>query len=99
MRFSMAMLHMTGRSEHDLFAGREESPVYRTVEPAGGVGARQQMRIGRSAAKIRPYVVCAVLRGVKFDPKNYKSFMDLQVPCAIGISLRAFSYSGRRFLP
>ena len=27
---------------------------------------------------MRPYVVCAVLRGIKFDKKRYKSFIDLQ---------------------
>ncbi|CAN0350716.1 unnamed protein product, partial [Ectocarpus sp. 8 AP-2014] len=57
---------------------KEDSPVFRTVEPAGGAGARQKMTVGSGAAKIRPYVVCAVLRGVTFNAKSYKSFMDLQ---------------------
>ena len=29
-------------------------------------------------SKIRPYVVCAVLRGVTFDEARYNSFIDLQ---------------------
>ncbi|CAN0194306.1 unnamed protein product [Ascophyllum nodosum] len=61
-----------------IFLGKEDSPVFHTVEPAGGAGERQQMTVGPGAAKIRPYVVCAVLRGVSFNSKNYKSFMDLQ---------------------
>ncbi|CAN0503358.1 unnamed protein product, partial [Scytosiphon promiscuus] len=53
---------------------KEESPVFHTVEPAGGASARQKMTVGSGAASIRPYVVCAVLRGVTFDAKSYKSF-------------------------
>lgn len=53
--------------------------MFHTVEPAGGAASRQKMTVGPGAAKIRPYVVCAVLRGVTFDAKSYKSFMDLQV--------------------
>ncbi|CAN0454139.1 unnamed protein product, partial [Scytosiphon promiscuus] len=60
-------------------SGKEDSPVFRTVQPADGAGARQKMTVGPGAAKIRPYVVCAVLRGVSFNAKSYKSFMDLQV--------------------
>lgn len=37
------------------------------------------MTVGPGAAKVRPHVVCAVLRGMAFDAKSYKSFMDLQV--------------------
>ena len=28
--------------------------------------------------QVRPYVVCAVLRGVTFDERRYASFIDLQ---------------------
>ena len=31
-----------------------------------------------STSPLRPYVVCAVLRGLKFDKRNYKSFIELQ---------------------
>lgn len=60
-----------------LLSGKEPSPDFHLVEPASG--ERQKMIVGAGAAKIRPYVVCAVLRGVSFNAKNYKSFMDLQV--------------------
>ncbi|CAN0369983.1 unnamed protein product, partial [Laminaria digitata] len=61
-----------------VFLDKEESPVFHTVEPTGGASERQKMTVGSGAASIRPYVVCAVLRGVSFDAKSYKSFMDLQ---------------------
>lgn len=36
------------------------------------------MRVKPEVASVRPYMVCAILRGVKFDAKRYKSFIDLQ---------------------
>jgi phenylalanyl-tRNA synthetase beta chain len=36
------------------------------------------MKVDSSTASIRPYVVCAVLRNITFDVKNYKNFIDLQ---------------------
>ena len=36
------------------------------------------MRVESSTKAIRPYVACAVLRGIKFDVNRYKSFIDLQ---------------------
>lgn len=57
------------------------------MEPAGGAAARQKMSVGPGAAKIRPHVVCAVLRGVSFNAKSYKSFMDLQVCVRVYVSV------------
>lgn len=48
---------------------------FRLVEPASG---RLSMTVDSSTSSTRPYVACAVLRGVKFDIKRYKSFIDLQ---------------------
>jgi phenylalanyl-tRNA synthetase beta chain len=36
------------------------------------------MVVKPSTARIRPYVVCAVLRGVEFTPRVYDSFIELQ---------------------
>ncbi|XP_066352965.1 phenylalanine--tRNA ligase beta subunit, cytoplasmic-like [Miscanthus floridulus] len=36
------------------------------------------MHVKPETSKIRPYVVCAVLRGVTFDEARYNSFIDLQ---------------------
>jgi hypothetical protein len=38
----------------------------------------QCMVIKPETALVRPFVVCAVLRGVTFDPVRYNSFIDLQ---------------------
>lgn len=36
------------------------------------------MVVERETALVRPFVVAAVLRGVKFDSTSYSSFIDLQ---------------------
>ena len=58
-----------------IFLNLEGVPIYQRVDPVGG---RQKMIVEASTDVIRPYIVCAVLRGVKFDKKRYKSFIDLQ---------------------
>eukprot|EP00199_Chlamydomonas_sp_CCMP681_P001430 CAMPEP_0119113428 /NCGR_PEP_ID=MMETSP1180-20130426/43881_1 /TAXON_ID=3052 ORGANISM="Chlamydomonas cf sp, Strain CCMP681" /NCGR_SAMPLE_ID=MMETSP1180 /ASSEMBLY_ACC=CAM_ASM_000741 /LENGTH=613 /DNA_ID=CAMNT_0007101485 /DNA_START=181 /DNA_END=2022 /DNA_ORIENTATION=+ len=46
---------------------------------AGATGkAMQQMIVRPETALVRPFVVCAILRGVQFDPARYSSFIDLQ---------------------
>jgi phenylalanyl-tRNA synthetase beta chain len=52
--------------------------VYQLVEPE--VGGRAIMRVEASTANIRPVVVAAILRDIRFDQAVYKSFIDLQVP-------------------
>jgi phenylalanyl-tRNA synthetase beta chain len=37
------------------------------------------MRVGWQTAEIRPFFAGAILRGVKFNPLTYASFIDLQV--------------------
>lgn len=37
-----------------------------------------EMHVKQQTSQIRPYVVCAVLRGVTFDEVRYNSFIDLQ---------------------
>ena len=38
----------------------------------------QQLAVKPETALVRPFVVAAVLRGVRFDPVRYDSFIDLQ---------------------
>lgn len=57
-----------------IFKGLEPAPVYTLVEPA----QRQVMHVKASTKEVRPFVVCAVLRGMAFTDKVYKSFIDLQ---------------------
>ncbi len=39
----------------------------------------QRLVVKPETALVRPFVVAAVLRGVKFDAERYNSFIDLQV--------------------
>jgi len=57
-----------------IFQGLEAAPTYAIVEPK----ERLIMNVKASTKEVRPFVVCAVLRGMKFDDKVYKSFIDLQ---------------------
>ena len=62
-----------------VYLGKEAVPVYRTLKPETLI----TMTVGKETALIRPYVVAAVLRNVKFTQQSYNSFIDLQVrePC------------------
>jgi len=40
----------------------------------------QRMVVRPETALVRPFVVCAILRGVTLDKHRYASFIDLQVP-------------------
>ena len=59
-----------------IFLGLEKTPTFTLVEPA----RRLKMTVDSdSTDAIRPFCVCAVLRGVSFeDPRVYASFIDLQ---------------------
>ncbi|KAJ2440296.1 phenylalanine--tRNA ligase subunit beta, partial [Coemansia sp. RSA 2424] len=57
-----------------IYLGREQTPNYR-IAP----GAKpQRITVSKECAQVRPFVVGAVLRGVKLTPERYKSFIDLQ---------------------
>eukprot|EP01064_Diplonema_japonicum_P001972 TRINITY_DN11298_c0_g1_i1.p1 TRINITY_DN11298_c0_g1~~TRINITY_DN11298_c0_g1_i1.p1 ORF type:complete len:631 (+),score=167.75 TRINITY_DN11298_c0_g1_i1:68-1894(+) len=57
-----------------VFLGKKPPPVYKHLceKP------KEVMTVDPSILPIRPYVVCAILRGVKFTEESYKSFIDLQ---------------------
>ena len=61
----------------NVFMGRCPSPTFRLIEPANGA-PRQKMVVKPETLLVRPFVVCAVLRGIKFDQARYDSFIDLQ---------------------
>ena len=50
------------------------APTYTLVEPA----QRQVLTVAASTRQVRPFACCAILRGMNFDDKVYKSFIDLQ---------------------
>jgi len=57
-----------------VFTESESPPKFRKIEPE----ELQVMKIEEPTQKVRPHVVCAVLRNVVFTPESYKSFIDLQ---------------------
>lgn len=68
-----------------IFIGLETPPVYKRTVPATG---SLKMYVEPATSQIRPFVVCAVLRGVSFDKKRYKSFIDLQEKLHMNICRR-----------
>lgn len=56
-----------------IFLGDMEAPVYTKTEPILTMTVHTE-----STNQIRPFVVCAVLRGLAFDEHRYASFIDLQ---------------------
>jgi len=65
----------------NVFQARIPPPAYRVaVLPGGGDGSGSPLRltVAPETQRIRPYVVAAVLRNVRFDARRYASFIDLQ---------------------
>ncbi|KAF9584696.1 phenylalanine--tRNA ligase subunit beta [Lunasporangiospora selenospora] len=56
-----------------VFQGKSKPPVFKVVQPPNGAPLQKMI-----TSQIRPFVVCAVLRNVKFTDLNYKNFIDLQ---------------------
>jgi len=57
-----------------IFLGDIECPTYAAI-----LGETfEKMIVYPSVSNVRPHVVCAILRDVKFTPQNFKSFIDLQ---------------------
>ncbi|KAF8914027.1 phenylalanyl-tRNA synthetase subunit beta [Gymnopilus junonius] len=60
------------------FLQRSEAPTYKLVYPPGGEFDLLRVAIEPETAKIRPLFAGAILRNVKFTPRSYASFIDLQ---------------------
>jgi phenylalanyl-tRNA synthetase beta chain len=56
-----------------IFLGDMDAPVYVKTDPTLTMTVKSS-----NTKKIRPFVVCAVLRNMKFDAARYASFIDLQ---------------------
>lgn len=59
-----------------VFKSEEKAPVFRTVAPADAAATR--VTVKPSTKQIRPFVVCAVLRGLNLTQESYQSCLDLQ---------------------
>ncbi|KAF8639710.1 hypothetical protein AX17_000972 [Amanita inopinata Kibby_2008] len=61
-----------------VFLEKDEAPRYRLVYPPGGESELLTATIHPETSKVRPLFACAILRNVKFTPRSYASFIDLQ---------------------
>ncbi|KAK6921108.1 tRNA synthetase, B5-domain [Dillenia turbinata] len=59
-----------------VFVGLDEIPTYTVANISKN--DMHKMHVKPETNLIRPYVVCAVLRGISFDEATYNSFIDLQ---------------------
>lgn len=59
-----------------IFLGREQVPKFHVLEMPSNTLVRMQVK--SETDSIRPFVVCAILRGITFDQARYNSFIDLQ---------------------
>ncbi|KAL2503472.1 putative phenylalanine--tRNA ligase beta subunit [Abeliophyllum distichum] len=59
-----------------IFNGIDPIPTYSVANISKE--SMNKMHVKPETSKIRPYVVCAILRGVSFDEVRYNSFIDLQ---------------------
>ncbi|CAG8560967.1 235_t:CDS:2 [Acaulospora colombiana] len=58
-----------------IFQGKAKPPSYRVVKPDGEL---EKIHIKPETAQIRPHVVGAILRNIRFSERNYNNFIDLQ---------------------
>lgn len=58
----------------NIFLGRQKLPEYKLSKPEKMI----EVTVGPESAQIRQYIAGAVLRGIKFDPRKYDSFISLQ---------------------
>ncbi|KAJ4478237.1 phenylalanyl-tRNA synthetase subunit beta [Lentinula aciculospora] len=61
-----------------VFLGKTTAPRYRLVYPQKGESDLLTVTIHPETKQVRPLFACAILRNVKFTPRSYASFIDLQ---------------------
>ncbi|KAG6378706.1 hypothetical protein JVT61DRAFT_12978 [Boletus reticuloceps] len=61
-----------------VFLGKAESQKYSIVYPPGGEKNLITVHVHPDTKRVRPLFACAVLRNLKFTPRSYASFIDLQ---------------------
>ncbi|KAJ1849058.1 phenylalanine--tRNA ligase subunit beta, partial [Coemansia sp. RSA 486] len=57
-----------------VFLGREKEPNYRLAS----IDKPQRITVSKECSQVRPYIVGAILRGIKLNAERYQSFIDLQ---------------------
>ena len=73
-RYDLLCLEGIGRAMNVFFNGHEP-PTYSVVPQSDPNNA---MTVEPATNAVRPFVVCAILRGVSFDEQRYNSFIELQ---------------------
>lgn len=61
-----------------IFLEKDPPPRYKLLQREGGDQNILTVTVSPETKEIRPYFACAILRNVKFTPRSYASFMDLQ---------------------
>ncbi|KAJ3896080.1 phenylalanyl-tRNA synthetase subunit beta [Lentinula edodes] len=61
-----------------VFLGKEKAPKYMLVYPPKGESDLLTVTIHPETKQVRPLFACAILRNIKFTPRSYASFIDLQ---------------------
>ncbi|KAJ3933108.1 MAG: phenylalanyl-tRNA synthetase subunit beta [Lentinula lateritia] len=61
-----------------VFLGKEKAPRYMLVYPPKGESDLLTVTIHPETKQVRPLFACAILRNIKFTPRSYASFIDLQ---------------------
>ncbi|GLB33939.1 putative B3/4 domain containing protein [Lyophyllum shimeji] len=61
-----------------IFLQQGEVPHYKLVYPPGGESELLTIACDPEVKRIRPLLACAILRNIKFTPRSYASFIDLQ---------------------
>lgn len=74
-RYDMLCLEGISRALN-VFRGRCEAPTYTLADM--GTKPLERMVVHPETALVRPFVVCAILRGIQFNATSYNSFIDLQ---------------------
>ncbi|KAK7197331.1 phenylalanyl-tRNA synthetase [Novymonas esmeraldas] len=68
-----------------VFMGAMPSPNYRVLNRANPL---YRMTVEKSVKHVRDYVVCAVLRNIRFNERSYNSFIDFQEKLHAGLARR-----------
>ncbi|KAJ0977378.1 hypothetical protein J5N97_012852 [Dioscorea zingiberensis] len=59
-----------------IYLGKDEIPIYRVSSIQRDCLIK--LHVKPETALVRPFVVCAILRGITFDEASYESFIELQ---------------------
>nr|CCC94828.1 putative phenylalanyl-tRNA synthetase [Trypanosoma congolense IL3000] len=68
-----------------VFLGMVPAPVFRVVNKSN---PHYTMRVDKTVRNVRDYIVCAVLRNIRFNERSYRSFIDFQDKLHLGLARR-----------